>query len=473
MKDIIQFYGAEWCPDCSRAKSFLNQHNIEFEYIDISIKEDAAKKVESINNGNRIIPTIMVMEKQLTNPSNDELAGALGLNKKYRVVVFSADWCPDCKRAKSFLKQNRIHFMNIDVDEHQWATSKVESINNGKRIIPTLLINDEPLTNPDNTKLREMLSIEQEVESTVFDVAIIGAGAAGLTTAIYTQREKLSTVVLEKKNVGGNTFLTKEIANYPGFSNISGPDLMDKMKEQAEMYGVKIWEGIEVKEINKHSDEFELKTNDLPFRARSVVVTVGSTYRTLKIPEEKNLIGAGIHFCATCDGPFYREKKIIVIGGGNTALEEGMYLSEFCESVTIVHRKPNFSASQTYIDKLDDRENVTTLMNKTSIKFIANDQDTFEALVIEDNETKEQTKLIADGVFIFIGLKPNTAFLQDFVELDDAGFVVSEPDSAVTNIPGLFVAGDCRKNAIAQVAAATGEGVLASYNVKSYLRNQK
>ena len=246
---------------------------------------------------------------------------------------------------------------------------------------------------------------------------------------------------------------------------------MNRMREQAEVYGAEVREGTGVEHIEAGDCGFQIETSDQPVRAKSVILAVGSTYRTLGIPGEQELIGAGIHFCATCDGPFYKDKSVIVIGGGNSALEEGMYLSEFCKEVTLVHRKPEFSASQTYIDKLPDRDNMTTRMNQTPIEFIANDQGQFDAVKVKDNTSGEEEILKADGVFIFIGLVPNTDFAKNLVELDDRGFIVTKPDSVVTSGEGVFAAGDCRRHAVAQVAAATGEGVLASYAVKEYLRH--
>ena len=205
------------------------------------------------------------------------------------------------------------------------------------------------------------------------------------------------------------------------------------------------------------------------YHAKSVVLAVGSTYRKLNIPNEKELIGSGIHFCATCDGAFYRNREIIVIGGGNSALEEGIFLAGFCKKVTIVHRKEKFSASPTYLDKLPAIKNMEVHSNKTSQAFLQNDKGLFKGLQIKDNETGEVSELYADGAFIFIGLIPNTEAFKDSIQLNAKGFIQTQ-GSGETSIAGVFAAGDCREGAIAQVAAATGEGVLASYGVKAFLK---
>lgn len=465
----LTLYGADWCPDCRRAKAFLQDNNIDYTFIDVDLDKEATSKVEEINNGKRIIPTLIIDEKSYTNPDNIVLSSVLGINEVGRVQLFGADWCPDCRRTKSFLRDNAINFEFIDVDANDWATQKVEEINNGKRIIPTVLIDGTPHTNPDNVKLTALLSINIEKEHKIYDTIIIGGGAAGLTTSIYAQRDRFDTLILEKKNIGGNAFLTEKIENYPGFTSISGPKLMDKMEEQAKTYGADIKTGEEVVDIKKVGELFTIETKSTSYIGKTVVLSTGSTYRQLGIPNESELIGSGIHFCATCDGAFYRDKDIIVIGGGNSALEEGIFLAGFCKSVKIVNRSNEFTATDTYIEKLASIDNISTYMNKTSVEFIAGENELFKALKVVDNETNEESLITADGVFIFIGLIPNTTPFEGIIELDERGFIQTTA-LAETSVKGIFAAGDCREGAIAQVAAATGEGVLASYAIRSYLK---
>jgi thioredoxin reductase (NADPH) len=466
----IQLYGADWCPDCRRAKVYLKENKITFDFIDVDIDEEATKKVEFINKGKRIIPTIIINEISYTNPSNDELASVLGINENHRIVLFGADWCPDCRKSKSFLTDNNINYQFIDTDKNEWAIPIITKINNGKRKIPTIIINDDiVLVEPENEELRQVLKIDEVKEERTFDAIIIGGGAAGLTTSIYAQRDRFNTLILEKKTIGGNAFLTKKIENYPGFTSISGPALMDKMEEQAKTYGAVIKTGEDVISIERVKDLIKVNTSSKSYLGKSIVLATGSTYRKLDIPGESELIGSGVHFCATCDGAFYREKDIIVVGGGNSALEEGIFLAGFCKSVKIVHWQSKFSASETYIEKLASIKNITTYMNKTSQEFISDVDVLFKGLRIEDNSTKNQEVLIADGVFIFIGLIPNTRAFKDLVELNEGGFIKTS-GLAQTSQKGIFAAGDCREGAIAQVAAATGEGVLASYGLRDFLK---
>jgi len=464
----IKFYGANWCPDCQRAKAYLSKNKINFNFIDVDIDKKATRLVETINNGKRIIPTLIINDKSYTNPDNNKLASVLGINPQGRIKLYGANWCPDCRRAKTYLQNNEINFQFIDIEKIPEAITLVETINNGKRIIPTILIDDKAYTNPDNALLKDVLNLDVAAKKEIYDTIIIGAGAAGLTTAIYAQRDKKSTLILEKSIIGGNASLTKKIENYPGFTSVSGAELMDKMANQAKTYGAKIETGVKVDAINKTNDEFSVKTNMGNYFAKSMVISTGSTYRTLKIPGEKALIGAGIHFCATCDGAFYRDREIFVIGGGNSALEEGIFLAGFCKKVTIIHRNEKFSASQTYVEKLKDIKNIDVLMNKTTTEFLADTKGLFKGAKLLDNETQKIVTVTADGAFIFIGLTPNTTFLKDLISLTPSGHIVTN-GYAETSVKGIFAAGDCRKGAIAQVAAATGEGVMASYGIKAYL----
>lgn len=468
INDKITMYGASWCPDCRRTKDFLEKNQTDFEYINVDVSPEASSIVEGINNGKRIIPTLIINEQPYSNPQNHQLSKILGINKQGKVTLFGADWCPDCRRAKRFLQDNQINFKFVDVDTTPEAATLVMNINNGKRIIPTILINEIPYTNPSNAKLTEVLALDKVADDRIYDVVIVGGGAAGLTTAIYAQRDKFDTLILEKKNIGGNAFITKKIENYPGFKEVSGPELMDRMAEQATILGTKIETGEVVTLIEKFDNFFKIHTETNVFRGKAIVIATGSTYRTLGIEGETELIGAGVHFCATCDGAFYRNKEIIVIGGGNSALEEGMFLAGFCKKVSIVHRGVSFSATETYVEKLASFSNIETYLNYSVSEFNANQKGIFQSATLTNNETGINTDLVADGVFIFIGLIPNTQAYESLLNLSQSKHILTKGLNK-TNVEGIFAAGDVRFGAIAQVAAATGEGVVASYGVREYL----
>lgn len=469
MEKKIKMYGAEWCPDCRRTKEYFAKNNIEFEYINIDITPDASALVEGYNMGKKIIPTVLIGDKAFSNPQNFELAQQLGVNKQGKIKLFGADWCPDCRRAKRFLQDNQINFEFIDIEITDGASDYVMQVNKGKRIIPTILINEMPYSNPDNAKLNELLGLDKVADTRIYDVIIIGGGAAGLTTSIYVQRDKFDSLILEKKNIGGNAFITKKIENYPGFKEVSGPELMDRMANQAETLGAKIETGEEIINIEKSDNYFKVYSKTQEYRSKSIVLSTGSTYKTLGIEGEEELIGSGIHFCATCDGAFYRNKEVIVIGGGNSALEEGMFLAGFCKKVSIIHRSEQFSANEVYTEKLSSFSNIDVFLNKSPQKFVANDAGSFEKLTYTDNLSEKEGEIKADGVFVFIGLIPNTKSFEGLINLSQSGHILTKGLNQ-TNVSGIFAAGDCRFGAIAQVAAATGEGVIASYGIKEYLK---
>lgn len=306
-------FGAGWCPNTLKAKVFLKENDIPYEYINGDVSRKACSQITDFLTGEPVVPTLIWEGEAYPNPDETLLAKLLGINPGYRIVLYGADWCPDCRRAKAFLRENELNFQHIDVDQDPEATETVTQLNNGKRIIPTILINGEAFSNPDNTTLRQALNLPERDNLPVFDVAIVGGGAAGLTTAIYAQRDRFSSIVLEKKNIGGNAFLTETLENYPGFQSISGPDLMTRMAEQASIYGAKLDIGTEVRSFQKGPQFFNLDTTAGEIRARSIVLAVGSTYRLLGIPGEKKLIGSGVHICATCDGAFYRDKEVLVM----------------------------------------------------------------------------------------------------------------------------------------------------------------
>lgn len=387
------------------------------------------------------------------------------------IQMFGADWCPDCHRAKAFLKENQIEFEFIDIDSQPEAAKLVEQINKGKRIIPTLMIDGAPYTNPDNGTLRTVLGIEVVEDKTVYDSVIIGAGAAGLTAAIYGQRDGFNTLILEKKNIGGNAYLTDKIENYPGFEVISGPALMQKMANQAQKLGTIIRQGTDVRGIFKEADRFRLETNVGEYYARTIVVATGSSYRKLGVPGEADLIGSGVHFCATCDGAFYKDKEVVVVGGGNSALEEGMHLAGIAKKVTFINLTDQFTATSTYLEQLDQYDNIEVHHNSETLAFESDEAGLFQGAKVRSTISGATQLIKADGAFIFVGLVPNTGFVKKTVELDERKFVVTD-ENYQTSVPGIFAAGDGRKGAIAQVAFAVGEGVAASYGIRKYLKSQ-
>jgi len=302
----------------------------------------------------------------------------------------------------------------------------------------------------------------------VFDVVIVGAGPAGLTAAIYASRGRLKTAVLERNMAGGQIALTDLVENYPGFpEGISGFDLSQKMKEQAEKFGAEMREIEGVAEL--HSDPegcWVVATDREQIRTRAVILAPGVEPRRSGIPGEAEFIGRGVSWCATCDGALYRGKTVAVIGGGDAAVEEGMFLTKFAEKVYLVHRRDELRAAPIAQERAFANPKFEFVWD--SIPKQIEGAEMVEALDVENVKTGEGRSLPVNGVFMYIGQIPNTAWLKDTVELDEYGHIVTD-ELLRTKLPGVFACGDARANPLKQIAMAVGEGALAAVQAGRYL----
>ncbi len=309
----------------------------------------------------------------------------------------------------------------------------------------------------------------------VHDVVMVGAGPAALAAAIYTTREDIDTILFEKGVVGGLAAITDWVDNYPGFpKGISGLELADGLREQAERFGADIRLG----EVLGISDEGELKklsTTDGDIYAKSVLIATGSDYKKLGIPGEQEFYARGVHYCATCDGAFYRDKKLVVVGGGNSAVQEAMFLTKFSTHIDLLVRGDKFRASDILQQELAKHtDKITVHFNTTTDEIVGGEPGTSSLVtkVIGTNKlTGKKVEFETNGVFVFIGLLPNTQFLAGTkVELDEIGMVKSDY-KLETTMPGVFAAGDVRAGATMQIASATGEGATAALMIRKYLED--
>ena len=296
------------------------------------------------------------------------------------------------------------------------------------------------------------------------DIIIIGAGPAGLTAAIYALRAGKSVKILEKGSFGGQMTFSPKIENYPGFTQISGAELADLLVEQALAQGADI-DVEEVEGISKNEDGFMVKTDCGEHDCRAVIIATGAKHRHLGVPGEDKYIGDGISFCAVCDGAFYAGKKVIMIGGGNSALQESLLLSETSESVTIVQNFPYFTGEQKLVDLVEKKTNITYILGATVKEFFGDDE--IKGAVIVNSETGEETKLYADGVFEAIGLAPENEGFVNVAELE-RGYIKSD-EKCLTKTEGVFTAGDCRTKSIRQIATAVADGAVAALAAGDYL----
>ena len=302
----------------------------------------------------------------------------------------------------------------------------------------------------------------------IFDVMILGAGASGLTAGIYSSRAKLSTVILNEGAVGGQMVLTEEIANYPGVETIKGYMLANTMKKQAKDFGCKIKTSLKIAKYNLTDEIKSVETEDgRIFKAKTVILAPGGKPRSLNIPGEDTFKGKGISYCATCDGDFFTGKELIVVGGGNSALEEAVALTNFASKVTIVHQFDEFQAFKHAVEEAEKNPKINFIMSSELREFKGNN--VLESVTMENLKTGEMSEMKVDGVFIFVGYQPNTEFLKGIVNLNERGEIVVDTDMK-TNIQGVFAGGDCIAKKYRQVTTAVAEGTVAALSAAEYLR---
>jgi len=341
------------------------------------------------------------------------------------IRVYGASWCPDCRRAKRFLGDQRISFEWHDIEVDPDGVRTVQERNDGNNIIPTIIFPDgSHLSEPSNEELAEKIGLERMATMHVYDLIIVGGGPAGLTTSIYAARENLQTLVIDSKGLGGQAGVTERLDNYPGFpEGIGGAELADRIVQQAQRYGVEMLQAVSVRSISSDGEEVDVETaTGDHYHARAALIATGSTYRMTGAPGEDDLIGAGIHFCATCDGPFYKgANQLVVLGGGNSGLEEGLFLTQFVDKVTIVQRGDRLTANKLLQDKVMTTPSMEVLLNREVVEFRPKDDGSGKlgAVALKNRDTGDTEELHPAGAFVFIGLDPNTGFVKGSVDLDD------------------------------------------------------
>ena len=304
-----------------------------------------------------------------------------------------------------------------------------------------------------------------------YDAIIIGAGPAGLTAGIYLSRARVKTLILNEGTVGGQMVLTHEIANYPGVESISGYQLAMIMKKQAQSFGCDIKSNIIVKDINPHGREKSVMLSDgTKYTSDALIVTTGGRSRTIGVPGEEQLKGRGISYFATCDGDFFTDKEIVVVGGGNSALEEAVSLTKYASKVTIVHQFDHFQALQHYVDEAKKNPKIHFIMESTIAAFHGDEK--LESVDIRNLKTEEIYNFKTDGTFVFIGYVPNTESLKGKVDLNQWGEIVVKPDMS-TSVEGVFGAGDSITKRFRQVTTAVGDGTVAALSASAYINDLK
>ncbi|MEN0644660.1 thioredoxin-disulfide reductase [Alkalicoccobacillus gibsonii] len=305
-------------------------------------------------------------------------------------------------------------------------------------------------------------------EETIYDVIIAGAGPAGMTAAVYTSRAQLSTLMLERGVPGGQMANTEEVENYPGFDHILGPDLSTKMFEHAKKFGAEYAYG-DIKEIIDEGDTKRVIAGSKEYRARAVIVTTGAEYKKIGVPGEKELGGRGVSYCAVCDGAFFKNRELVVVGGGDSAVEEAVYLTRFASKVTVIHRRDELRAQKILQQRAFDNDKVEFIWNHV-VTEIDEEGGKVGSVKLKNTKTDEVSEFKTDGVFIYIGLLPLNESVKNLGILNEEGYIVTNEEME-TKIPGIFAAGDVREKSLRQIVTATGDGSVAAQNVQHYIES--
>jgi len=304
----------------------------------------------------------------------------------------------------------------------------------------------------------------------IYDVIIIGGGPAGLTAAIYACRARLNTLLFEKASLGGQVIITEKIDNFPGFpEGAAGYELIENMRKQAEKFGMEaINEEVNAITADKHIKIIKTQSGK-EYRTSAILVTTGANFRRLNIPGEIELVGKGVSYCATCDGPFFRNQDVVVIGGGDAAIEEALFLTRLAKKVFVIHRRAQLRATKILQEHLFANPKIEFIGEHIPVEIIdAKDANKVGAIRVKNVKTNEEKNIETKAVFIFIGTDPNTAFLKDSIELDPSGYIITD-ENMQTSVEGIFAAGDCRKKLFRQVITACGEGATAVFAAEKYL----
>jgi thioredoxin reductase (NADPH) len=395
------------------------------------------------------------------------------------LTVYGASWCSDCKRTKKLLDAHGVPYVWIDLEEHPEATEIVKRYNNGKRIIPTLVFEDgSTLAEPSNAELEEKLGLTAAAgppPDKVRKVIIIGSGPAGYTAALYAARASLRPVVYAGYLHGGQLMLTTDVENYPGFQEgIMGPALMIEMRAQAERFGAEMRD-CDVTAVDFSQRPFKIVSEDEVEYAESVIVATGASAKWLGIPGEEEYRGYGVSGCATCDGFFFRGKRITVVGGGDVAMEEAIFLSRFTDELTVIHRRDTLRASKTMQERAFANPKIHFVFD-TVAEEVLGEADAGSGMKkvtgvrIRNVRTGEERILPTDGFFVAIGHQPNTSLFSGQIPLDDRDYAQAmDPDGTATEVDGVFVAGDVRDHRYRQAVTAAGDGCKAAMDAERWL----
>jgi alkyl hydroperoxide reductase subunit F len=377
-----------------------------------------------------------------------------------KVTVYSTKNCPYCRMAKAFLDKHGVPYEGIDVGEDPEAAKKMIELS-GQRGVPVIIVDGEVIVGFDSQRLNDLFG--ETIAGEVYDVLIAGAGPAGLTAGVYCARKMLKTIIISE-NIGGQALESWAIENYMGYRMITGEDLMKKFEEQVRTLNMRL-ELDRVVGLSKEEDIFTVRTiSEITFKARTVILAQGNRPKKLGVANEEQFLGRGLSICSTCDGPLYKGKRVAVVGGGNSAIQTAVEMSEITPSVVLIVRS-GIRADPIYTKMLESKKNITVYLNT---KVTALHGDKFLSAVTTKNDTGEEQKIDLEGIFIEIGWLPNTDFLNGFVALNEKKEIVVDINCH-TNLPGVFAAGDVSSVKSKQIIIASGDGAKAALEANEYL----
>ncbi len=387
------------------------------------------------------------------------------------IKLYGTEWCSDCKRSKKFLGEQRVHYEFINIEEDAEGQAYIRELQQGGLTIPTIVFEDgSVLIEPSNAELATKLGLETKAKCEFYDLVIVGGGPTALTAAIYVARDGYDVLVIERSGLGGQAGITERLDNYPGFpEGVTGAEFAERIIEQAKRYGVELLSAQNVVKVGNDEDAHfvEIKSGNR-YRSNAVLIATGSTYKRLGVPGEDDYIGAGVHFCATCDGPFYKGREVAVIGGGNSAVEEAAFLTRFSPKVIILARGSELNANKIAVDKALSSPQMEVRFNTEVVEF-KGENNHLTTVITKNNKSGEISEMHVPGIFVFIGLSPNSQPFNDVVKVDSQGFILTGIDFQ-TSTEGIFAAGDVRAGSTKQLVSAAGEGAAAALAIREHLR---
>ena len=395
------------------------------------------------------------------------------------VIVYSTDYCPYCVRAKQLLKSKEVEYKEINVDTYPEEKAIMIQKSNGARTVPQILIDDFHVGGCDELyaldgqgKLDELLDTKlQEQDMIHKKVIVLGSGPAGYTAAIYAARANLAPLMLTGNQKGGQLTTTTEVENFPGFpQGVDGNDLMAKMEAQATRFETEIIFG-EVTNVDLSNRPFKLEQDNNIYTCDVLIIATGASARYLGLESETKYKNRGVSACATCDGFFYKGKKVAVNGGGDTALEEAHYLTNFCEKVFLIHRRDEFRASKAMQKRILANDKIEVVWDSVVDEVIGDDRGMTD-LQVRNVKTGEKQKLGTEGLFVAIGHTPNTKLFKGVLDMDETGYLITTPNSTHMNIEGVFACGDAMDKRYRQAVTAAGSGCMAAIDAERWLAEQ-